>query len=427
MNITVSLDKNKWVLRLKGQHKGINIKKTIRNKNDINAFVDGLDIPDKIYMGYENLKLVYDDCEVILKNYRKYKNRFLYMKIMKKVNSTVDILDVSYTNMEKIGMIAKKLLINRKSIVALAAISIIGGIKLNEPNKEPKDIYIPPITHQNVDMENILVETVEEESFDIEPYLSLDNRINEIEYIKYNNPQTNFNLCSNLNEYTLDRLVKYYEENEKIYLDASRKYGVDPYLLLSLAMTETSLLHENTIPGGSDYNGSAIGALQIEKVHIGSSVTAYNYELGDYETVNITEDKLIDLETNIQIGAMMFQNNLEKYNNNVYIAIQAHNYGEQTMDMLINRYAKEIGKTFEDVTLDYEDMNWMKYVDDMHNNPNKYLSNWKYNTYGNNNYIYSVIGYYMGQNIVNNTQDSYYVYDLISNTCTKTVNDIKIR
>ena len=48
MNIIVSLDKNKWVLRLNGQHKGINIKKTIRNKNDINAFVDGLDTPDKI-------------------------------------------------------------------------------------------------------------------------------------------------------------------------------------------------------------------------------------------------------------------------------------------------------------------------------------------------------------------------------------------
>lgn len=425
MNITVKLDKNKWTLYVKGQHNGVNIRKKIRSKKNIDLFVDSLGTPDKMFMGIEDLKLVYDGCDVILKNYRKYNNRFLYMKIMKKINANVDVTDVTYTNIEKIGYLAKKLLLNRNSIIALAAISVIGGVKLSQPNTDSV-----PETFAVVEGLNDILEATpefyfeeEEAAFDVESYLSLDNRINEIENIQYNEQNSSFNICSNLDEYALNKLVKYYEEYGHIYMNASKKYGVDPYLLLSLAMTETSLLHENTIPGGCNYNGSAVGVMQIERVHIGSEVTAYNYELGEYETVKITEDKLIDLETNVEIGAMMFQNNLEKYNNNVYIAIQAHNYGEQTMDLIINAYSKETGKTFEEITLDYGDLGWLKYVDDVHNNPHKYLSNWSYNTYGNNNYIYSVMGYYMGQNVVNNTQDSYYVYDLTNDTCTKENNN----
>jgi hypothetical protein len=122
---------------------------------------------------------------------------------------------------------------------------------------------------------------------------------------------------------------------------------------------------------------------------------------------------------------MMLQNNLERYNNNVYIAIQSHNYGTSAMDLIIETYAKEVGKSFEEVTLDMTDIGWMKYVNDMHNNPKKYISSWKSGTYGNNNYLYSILGYYMGQNIVNNGKDNYYIYDLVSNTCQKEAKETK--
>lgn len=309
-------------------------------------------------------------------------------------------------------------------VVALS-LSLTISNYVNLDDKVPTTIEVSSIEqekHQE-NIENIVVIQNNEfsktnvEEFDVKQYLSLDNRIIEIENIEYMDGN-NFNVCSKLNDYALNKMISCMENTGETFLKAYSNYGVDPYLLLAIYMTETSLSHNSTIPGGSRYNGCAYGAMQIEKTNIGETITAYNYQNEQYDTITITEDKLIDFDSNIEIGAMLMQNCLEQYNNNVYIAIQAHNYGRYAMDIIIQKYASEVGKTFEEVTLDVNDYGWLKYVDDMHNNPKNYFSNWQYSTYGNNKYIYNVLGYYMGQNIVNNSKDNYYIYDLIGNTCT---------
>ena len=72
MNIIIEIDKNKWVLYMEGQYKGVSIKNKIRNKKTINAFVDSLDTPQTVIVGHKDLEIKYDDCNIILKDYKNY-------------------------------------------------------------------------------------------------------------------------------------------------------------------------------------------------------------------------------------------------------------------------------------------------------------------------------------------------------------------
>jgi len=46
----------------------------------------------------------------------------------------------------------------------------------------------------------------------------------------------------------------------------------------------------------------------------------------------------------------------------------------------------------------------MKYVKDFHNNPQDYIK-WDYKTYGDENYIQKVLGYYIGTETINYDDD----------------------
>ena len=97
------------------------------------------------------------------------------------------------------------------------------------------------------------------------------------------------------------------------FLKPGSNYGVDPYLLLAKAMTESSLMHNAVLPGGANFNNHAWGLMQIENVHIGEVISAYNYKTQQMDTIKITQESLKNLDTNVQIASMMFQKQLHKY------------------------------------------------------------------------------------------------------------------
>lgn len=213
--------------------------------------------------------------------------------------------------------------------------------------------------------------------------------------------ESTFPVGNQIDEFTSNLTVGFKEAGHyEPFEDYSSDYGVDPNLLLALATTETGLDHSNTIPGGYRFNGCGYGIMQVEDVNIGSTVSAYNYNTKQTDSIEITEEKLIDYETNVQIGTVMFKNCLDKYNGNIYLTIQSYNYGISMMDRIIDIYAAELGVTPEDVMKNYNDLGWMKYVEDVHINPKKYISDWEYNTYGSDMYIKNVLGFYSGNNIV---------------------------
>ena len=100
-----------------------------------------------------------------------------------------------------------------------------------------------------------------------------------------------------------------------------------------------------------------------------------------YETINMSEENVKDLENNIKAGCAVFQDCLNKFDGNIYAAIQAYNMGFPTVQRLINEYANNIGKTYDEV-LESDDLGWLNYR--------------KYVGYGDSNYIENVLRYYNG-------------------------------
>ena len=180
-------------------------------------------------------------------------------------------------------------------------------------------------------------------------------------------------------------------------------YGVDPQIMLAIAMQESGLDHESCLPNGDNYNNCAIGIMQLEKPY-GSEVTAYNFKTGDNETIVCTKEYACDIEKNIQISCMLFQNSLRRYNGNVYLAIQSHNYGETMINTILDKTSLEIYKDKEKIINDYEKLPWLKYVQDVHENPSFYLTNWDYDTYGDSEYLAKVLSYCT-------SDEAHYIYD----------------
>lgn len=159
----------------------------------------------------------------------------------------------------------------------------------------------------------------------------------------------------------------------------STMYGIDPCLFRALCTQESSLNHV------VDDSRTAIGICQIEKTNFGDTAKAYNYQTNTEDYVEINYDNVANLETNMQLGAMKLQNKLNKYGD-LNIAIQSYNYGEAMMDHLINLSGLEKPT--------YQQM--LPLINDVHNNPSKYINNWEYSTYGDNLYPQHVLRYLPG-------------------------------
>ena len=175
-------------------------------------------------------------------------------------------------------------------------------------------------------------------------------------------------------------------EGQLIYKYA-KQYGVDPNIMAAIAMQETTLNHDACIPGGEWYSGYGVGLMQLESPS-GGAVTAYNYETGGNDTENVTMDAACDLETNIKIGCMMFQNKLKENYGNVFLAIQSHNYGQGMIDMMMD---KLYGNNAKEVMQDYSDTSWITEIENIHNNPDMYLPGWAESAYGDGKYLEHVL------------------------------------
>ena len=174
-------------------------------------------------------------------------------------------------------------------------------------------------------------------------------------------------------------------------------FGVDPYIIMAMAAQESSYSHSALIPGGSRYKeGNAIGICQIT-YFANNSVTAQNVLTGEYETLNLSLANLSNYELNIKASCMMFQNALNKFNGNLYLALQSHNYNSGTVAIAVSCYALEIGKTEEEVMANTHDCGWIKYIEDIHVNPQKYID-WEYRTYGDAAYLWNVTSKYCPDN-----------------------------
>lgn len=217
-------------------------------------------------------------------------------------------------------------------------------------------------------------ENINENIIQSEEVIKNDN----IEYKKLNNNNKNSNITEepinieqeniyDSNEIEIEfedrtdtekyKITKAYYEN--IIRTISNEYGIAPEIMLAIATQESGMHTYNS-------NAPAIGLMQLEKIiWDNNSVTAYNYKKGHYETINITVERLKDLEFNIRIACMYFQNCLNNSNYNLDVAIQMYNYGYGNIENTFKIYNNSnIDLQNALKNYDKEWLNYRKYINE---------------------------------------------------------------
>lgn len=231
--------------------------------------------------------------------------------------------------------------------------------------------------------------------------------------------ENNTFLASDMTEYAVNKISRFLDsESGKYVYQYAEQFGVDPYLLVAIAMKESSLNHARTCPNGPDYNNYGVGMFQHENPNGTVSITAYNFSTSEYETEIITMENAINLEKNIKMAAMRLQKSLTHYKGNVFLASQGYHWGNGITDLAVCEYADRIGSTYYEVIADFSDMGYLKDFEVISQDPNGYAENVdlsKYegsaliksinyiatwdrtkSKYGNANYIPQAFGYYLG-------------------------------
>ncbi len=197
----------------------------------------------------------------------------------------------------------------------------------------------------------------DEEPVYFEPFIGDDVSLNQT---KNNHPFSNKNLES-LDYGSLVGKEKYNKTRElygPIIERYADMYGINPDVILAIATQERGV-HASEVDAGG-----AVGLMQIQvSVWDNSSVKAYNYETNEEEKIDISLEKLRDISFNVKVGCAIFQNYLAMMKDNVLAAIQCYNMGPGTMQKIIGTYAKEVGKTTDEV-LESNDDGWLDYRND---------------------------------------------------------------
>ena len=157
-------------------------------------------------------------------------------------------------------------------------------------------------------------------------------------------------------------------------------YGVDPYLALAVACQESSGRHD----ASTFRENAGCGIMQIEAPgKVITSVTAYNYETNQIDTFPVTYAEMTepDADKNIRAGIMNLASKLSANENNIYITIQAYNYGSGGIKNTVELYIKEesVSKTYNEIKIDSTILGWMGYRRYIHEDPGKYIGS-KYDT-----------------------------------------------
>ena len=159
-------------------------------------------------------------------------------------------------------------------------------------------------------------------------------------------------------EFTPDNTkLDYVKKNySKLIEEYSDMYGIDANIMIAIAAQERGIHSSTRDPGG------ATGLMQIQNsVWVGKNLKVFNYKIGDYEEIVVTEEMLSDLENNIKIGCMIFADTLYMVKGNVLLAIQCYNMGYGNMMIVIDKYSINSGKDVLDIMANPRDIGWLKY------------------------------------------------------------------
>ena len=193
------------------------------------------------------------------------------------------------------------------TVMLLAGIGLTNiGITRDNPKSEIS--YEPPVS-----IEEIITEPQTNDNYEYENY-------NENQNQNVNNEEI---IDLNVEENTQNEKYLYCKNN---YGDLITKYaniyGIDPNLAIAVFTHERGYHSDVMDPGG------AIGLCQVQlDVWNNQDVKAYNFETNSWDTYNIKEENIKNLEENIKAGVMILQDSLRQVSYIVFQGVQNYNYG----------------------------------------------------------------------------------------------------
>ena len=430
MEVTIELVNNRLLMKSISKQR----KRRTNSLKAINQFVDQLPAkPLLIEVLNNDIKIVYDNnSNLVLKNYKKNLNNQIYKRIFDGMDENIPVI-------KNIKVNRTKTLALTLATIALVSIGIVRRVNIDKDISS--SVSISYQSNQD-DFENTfgignqITENNLLQSLDNYDFINRLNQTKDIINGKIENNST-IPLATSMDSYATTKLSNFVNSDDGKYcFDMCEQFGIDPYTFLCLMFCESSLNHEDTIPGGKFYNGFGVGICQLETPS-GQEVTAFNYSTNQEETIYETMDNALDKKTNMKLGIMRYQKVLERYHGNEKLALQSYNYGYGLMDLIVSIYANEIGVSYDDVLNNYSDTGWLKYVKEVYENPqafaNKYssyddfkvtidyLKNWQYKTYGNGDYLKNLYSYYVGMYSKNVVNGETVEVNLLDNTVTKQV------
>ena len=153
-----------------------------------------------------------------------------------------------------------------------------------------------------------------------------------------------------------------------LFKAAGEQFGVDPNILAAICMQESGGINYDTYADGTDR--PAKGIMQIEYTNE-KSFANFGY---DQTGVEWTLDDRLDPEKAIPYAAWLISEILYRYNNDYAKTLQAYNFGEYMMNMIIKAKGDD----------------WLE----ERGNAKSYISGWSYSSYGDKEYIEHVLRYF---------------------------------
>ena len=430
MEVTIELVNNKLLMKTVSKKR----RRRTNSLKAINQFVDQLPAkPLLIEVLNNDIKIVYDNnSNLVLKNYKKNLNNQIYKRIFDGMDENIPVI-------KNIKVNRTKTLALTLATIALVSIGIVRRVNIDKDISSSVSISYQSNQddfENTLGIENQITENNLLQSLDNYDFINRLNQTKDIINGKIENNST-IPLATSMDSYATTKLSNFVNSDDGKYcFDMCEQFGIDPYTFLCLMFCESSLNHEDTIPGGKFYNGFGVGICQLETPS-GQEVTAFNYSTNQEETIYETMDNALDKKTNMKLGIMRYQKVLERYHGNEKLALQSYNYGYGLMDLIVSIYANEIDVSYDDVLNNYSDTGWLKYVKEVYENPqafaNKYssyddfkvtidyLKNWQYKTYGNGDYLKNLYSYYVGMYSKNVVNGETVEVNLLDNTVTKQV------
>lgn len=236
------------------------------------------------------------------------------------------------------------------------------------------EFTLEEIYDDTIDISNVLVVNDSESNGDNE--LMSFELLKQQTFEDYNEPQIDIDKAYlefedlSDSEKAVTAKENYFDIMEKY----AKKYGLDPYLVLSIATQERGV-HASKIDAGG-----GVGLMQIQyAVWKGKPIDYYelNLETNSYERHSIseiTDDMLMNVDSNIQLGCLILQECLRNSNYNIPLAIQMYNMGYGSIYNMVEKYATDNGMTRADVFNNPYDLGWMNYRDNYPGDPH-YLEN----------------------------------------------------